>query len=108
VQLSAGPSERYALVERFGLCCMKGATAVPAHSPWLGPLFDQGRGARGPFIGEPRLACASISNASAHMEEGLAMDIQTKHEFWIIAVSTVAMVVACAIAFAVFAQLLDF
>jgi hypothetical protein len=36
------------------------------------------------------------------------VDIQTKHEFWIIAVSTVAMVVACAIAFAVFAQLLDF
>ena len=36
------------------------------------------------------------------------MDIQTKREFWIIAVSTVAMVVACAIAFAVFAQLLDF
>ena len=29
------------------------------------------------------------------------MDIQTKHEFWIIAVSTVAMVVGCAIAFAV-------
>jgi hypothetical protein len=41
-------------------------------------------------------------------EEGPAVDIQTKHEFWIIAVSTVAMVVACAIAFAVFAQLLDF
>ena len=36
------------------------------------------------------------------------MDSQTKHEFWIITVSTVAMVVACAIAFAVFAQLLDF
>jgi hypothetical protein len=36
------------------------------------------------------------------------MDSQTKHEFWIITVSTVAMVVTCAIAFAVFAQLLDF
>jgi hypothetical protein len=36
------------------------------------------------------------------------MDSQRKREFWIITVSTVAMVVACAIAFAVFVQLLHF
>ena len=33
------------------------------------------------------------------------MNSQTKHEFWIITVSTVAMVVTCAIAFAVFVLL---
>ena len=78
------------LVARSGLCCMKGATSVPAHSPWLGPLFDQGPGVRVALSSASRAWPAPRSQARRPTwEEGPAMDIQTKHEFWIIAVSTV-------------------